>query len=77
MTILVQKIINHNKTDFLTVAEIANLLRLSELTIYKYIKEGKISAFEFGGHYRITKSSLDNFINNHKFEISKGVNTNE
>lgn len=68
ITILVQKMIDHNKTDFLTVAEISEMLRLSELTIYKYIKEGRLSAFEFGGHYRISKSSLDDFIENHKFE---------
>ena len=53
---------------FLTVQEVSSLLRLSVLTIYKYIKEGKISVVEFGGHYRISKSSLDEFIQEHTFE---------
>ena len=52
--------------DFLTVAEVAGMLRLSELTIYKYIKEGDLEAVEFGGHYRIRRYSLDQFIQVHK-----------
>ena len=54
------------KTDFLTVHEVAELLRLSVLTIYKYIKEGQLEAVEFGGHYRVASDSLDNFIKEHK-----------
>lgn len=49
----------------LTVQEVANMLKLSVLTIYKYIKEQKIEAVSFGGHYRISESSLDNFIQSH------------
>lgn len=55
-----------SNNDFLTVAEVAESLRLSVLTIYKYIKEEKLEAIEFGGHYRISSSSLDNFIQTHK-----------
>jgi excisionase family DNA binding protein len=49
----------------LTVQEVALMLKLSVLTIYKYIKEQKLEAVEFGGHYRIPQTSLDNFINSH------------
>ena len=52
--------------DFLTVSEVAEMLRLSVLTIYKYIKEGQLEAVEFGGHYRVSQSSLDTFIKIHK-----------
>lgn len=55
--------------DFLTVQEVAEKLKLSELTIYKYIKEGSLSAVEFGGHYRVASPSLLDFINNHKVEV--------
>lgn len=44
----------------------AELLRLSVLTIYKYIKEGQLEAVEFGGHYRVSNTSLDDFIQFHK-----------
>ena len=54
------------KTDFLTVHEVAELLRLSVLTIYKYIKEGQLKAVEFGGHYRVSSESLESFIEEHR-----------
>jgi len=59
------------KSDFLTVHEVADLLRLSILTIYKYIKEGHLEAVEFGGHYRVSNSSLEQFILIHKVGGSK------
>lgn len=49
----------------LTVQEVAGMLKLSVLTIYKYIKEQKIEALEFGGHYRISQTALDDFIKSH------------
>jgi excisionase family DNA binding protein len=55
-----------NEVVFLTVQEVSQLLQLSILTIYKYIREGLLEAVEFGGHYRIEKSALQAFIENHK-----------
>ena len=57
--------------NFLTVQEVSRLLRLSDLTLYKYIKEGDLEAVEFGGHYRVSKSSLDKFISSHKVEVKE------
>ncbi len=54
-----------------TVQEVSQLLRLSVLTIYKYIKEQRIEAVEFGGHYRIEKDSLDQFIERHRVRKKK------
>ncbi|MBI4084644.1 MAG: helix-turn-helix domain-containing protein [Candidatus Levybacteria bacterium] len=53
-----------------TVQEVAALLKLSALTVYKYIKEQRLEAIEFGGHYRIQKSALDKFIEDHKVKPS-------
>lgn len=54
------------ETKFFTVKEVSDLLKLSELTIYKYIKEAQLDAFEFGGHFRIAATALESFINEHK-----------
>lgn len=64
------------ETDFLTVQEVSNVLRLSVLTIYKYIKLGELTAVEFGGHYRISKSSLDLFIDKHRVNNLKEEDEN-
>lgn len=65
MSVLALIMADNNKNNFLTVAEVSHLLRLSALTIYKYIKAGKLSAVEFGGHYRISEPSLKTFIKEH------------
>jgi excisionase family DNA binding protein len=51
--------------DFLTVQEVAALLQLSVLTIYKYIRNGKLEAIAIGRHYRVSKSSLELFLTSH------------
>lgn len=66
MSVLARIMTDNNKTNFLTVAEVSDLLRLSVLTIYKYIKSGSLEAIEFGGHYRIPQPSLEKFIENHR-----------
>lgn len=58
----------NGRNDFLTVAEVSSILKLSVLTIYKYIKEQKLEAVEFGGHYRIEKYSLHRFIKAHRVQ---------
>ena len=40
--------------EFYTVAEVANLLRVSESTIRNYIKKGFIKAIKFGPERRAT-----------------------
>lgn len=54
------------ETNFLNVKEVSVLLKLSALTVYKYISEKKIKAIQCGGHYLIDKSSLDNFVEKRK-----------
>jgi len=50
------------ETNFLNVKEVSAFLKLSALTVYKYISEKKIKAIHFGGRYLIDKSSLTKFI---------------
>jgi len=73
----VQTMRYNSKIDFLTVKEVSQTLRLSELTLYKYIREGKLEAVEFGGHYRIPRSSLNLFIENHKVSNNNSQGKNE
>ena len=47
--------------DFLAVAEVATLLRLSKPTIYRLIKEGNLKAVKFSQRStRIKRSDIDN-----------------
>lgn len=55
---------------FFTVKEIARLLRLNSLTIYEYIRSGRLSAIRFGRNYRVAKSDLSHFIDKQKVKHS-------
>lgn len=54
------------QTNFLNVKEVSVFLKLSVLTIYRYIAEKKIKAIHFGGRYLIEKSSLSKFVEERK-----------
>lgn len=47
---------------YLTVSEVAKLLKLNPLTIYAYIQKGELSAIKFGRYYRVSAQDLDLFI---------------
>jgi excisionase family DNA binding protein len=50
------------RTNLLNVKEASVFLKLSALTIYKYISKKKIKVINFGGRYLIDKSTLSKFI---------------
>lgn len=52
----------NNPTEYLTIEEVAKLLRVSYLTVYRWIKANKLSAYKAGKQYRIKKSDLDEYI---------------
>ncbi len=54
-----------NKT-FFTVKEVALLLQLNTLTIYDYIKAGKLKAVRLGRTYRIQEKEFNRFIKKHE-----------
>lgn len=49
--------------QFYTVAELCELLKVKRLTIYRWIKSGKLKAIKIGKEYRFTKQEIDNLIN--------------
>lgn len=49
--------------QFYLVSELADNLRVSEMTIYRYIKVGKVKAYKIGKEFRIGKREFDSFLN--------------
>lgn len=52
--------------EFYLAEELAAILRVNVMTIYRYIKAGKIEAHKFGKEYRISKNEFERFLNNAK-----------
>ena len=51
------------KPDFYLVEELAEKLRVNKMTIYRWIKAGKLQAFKIGKEFRIKKENFEKTIN--------------
>jgi len=49
--------------EFYLVEELAKKLRISNMTIYRYIKAGKLKAYKIGKEFRIDKDEFNKFLN--------------
>lgn len=65
-------------SDWLTVDEIATELKISKSIIYRFIRNGELKAVDLvdtngkiaqRGHYRITRSSLNQFLESKKVKL--------
>lgn len=48
--------------QLLTVAEVADLLRVSNMTVYRLIKGGELPALRVGKNFRIREQDLDDYL---------------
>ncbi|HTF49440.1 MAG TPA: helix-turn-helix domain-containing protein [Pseudonocardia sp.] len=50
----------------LTVAEVARQLRVSKMTVYRWVHSGEIGASRFGNIYRIPHSAVHKYRESHR-----------
>ena len=53
---------NQNKKEFYTAEELAEKLRVNIMTIYRYIKAGRLKAYKIGKDFRIDQSEFNKFL---------------
>ncbi|MCU1491417.1 MAG: Helix-turn-helix domain protein [Acidimicrobiaceae bacterium] len=53
---------NYTKAQFLTVGEVARLLRVSNMTVYRLINAGQLSAVRVGKSYRLREEDVDHYL---------------
>ena len=51
-----------NKKEFYLAEELAGKLRVNIMTIYRYIKAGKLKAHKIGKEFRIGKNEFNTFL---------------
>ena len=49
--------------EFYKAEDLANLLEVNIMTIYRYIGAGKLKAYKIGREFRIDKKEFNNFLN--------------
>ncbi len=56
----------HLQRDFgeplLTVGEVANMMRVSNMTVYRLIKSGQLAAIRVGKNYRMRRSDVERYL---------------
>lgn len=55
-----------NEEEFYTAEELAQKLKVNIMTIYRYIKAGKIKAYKFGKEYRVELKDFEAFLKKHQ-----------
>ena len=53
---------DYAKARFLTVAEVAALLRVSNMTVYRLISAGQLPAVRVGKSYRLREDDVDKYL---------------
>ncbi len=54
--------LNMDSTKFLTVEEMADILKVVPMTIYRYLKAGKLTFYKFGKEYRVYEKDFKEFL---------------
>lgn len=47
---------------FLTVAEVADIMRVSKMTVYRLVHAGELPAVRFGRSYRVPESAVTQYV---------------
>ena len=51
-----------SKARFLTVQEVADLMRVSSMTVYRLIKSGDLPAVRVGRSFRVAEGDVDTYL---------------
>ena len=49
-------------TRLLTVAEVASVMRVSRMTVYRLIRRGQLKAIRVGRNYRVREDDLNQYL---------------
>lgn len=53
---------HYGRSQFLTVAEVARVLRVSKMTVYRLISNGQLPAVRVGRSYRLREEDVDAYL---------------
>ena len=56
--------INMKKEEYYTIEEVADMLKVAYLTVYRWVRSGKLEAVKAGKQYRISKLNINKFLTN-------------
>lgn len=51
-----------NEVRFLTVAEVAEIMRVSKMTVYRLVHSGEMPAVRVGRSFRVPQQAVDTYL---------------
>lgn len=58
-----------SEVRFLTVAEVADMMRVSKMTVYRMVHSGDLPAIRFGRSFRVPESAVIAAIDTHIADV--------
>jgi excisionase family DNA binding protein len=58
---------------FLTVAEVAAVMRVSRMTVYRLVHSGELPAIRFGRSFRVPESAVQAAMSTHVVDVSRSA----
>ena len=60
---------NEDKGTFLTVAEVADIMRVSKMTVYRLVHAGDMPAVRVGRSFRVNDKAVQDYLNNSVYDV--------
>ena len=60
---------NEDKGTFLTVAEVADIMRVSKMTVYRLVHAGDLPAVRVGRSFRVNDKVVQDYLNNSVYDV--------
>lgn len=66
---------NFADAKFMTVTEVADMMRVSRMTIYRMIHAGELPAIRFGRSYRVPQNAVEEILSSGGTDQATGTNS--
>lgn len=57
-----------SQVQFLTVAEVASMMRVSKMTVYRLVHSGELPAARVGRSFRVPQRAVEGYLRNAYFD---------
>ncbi|RMI09129.1 helix-turn-helix domain-containing protein [Cellulomonas triticagri] len=58
------------RVRFLTVAEVAEVMRVSKMTVYRLLHSGEMPAVRVGRSFRVPQDALDHYLSTARLDLA-------
>ena len=62
-------VVNEDKGKFLTVAEVAEIMRVSKMTVYRLVHSGELPAVRVGRSFRVNETAVNEYLEASVYDV--------